>query len=359
MSAERLVFMAGKRALETIRLQGLQPDDVKVVAGAAGGPKWLILGHLDRALFGTWFRERRQSLYLIGSSIGSWRFAAGSCADPVAAIDRMQEVYIHQTYSRRPTPREISETLGSIIPKVLGSKGAHEILSHPFNRLSLLAVRSRHLLASERRLPLALGLAAAVTANLMDRSWLRYFFQQTLFSDPRDRPPFSSIGRNPGAHSVLTTDNLEAALLASGSIPFLMQGVRQIPHAEGVYRDGGVVDYHLDIPFGLNGRGIVLFPHFSRRIIPGWFDKQLSWRRPSADRLADVLLVAPSERFIARLPNRKITDRGDFYRYAGDDRARFACWQQVADAGKWLADDFMETVTSGRLHRRVQPLACR
>ncbi|MDX2452676.1 MAG: patatin-like phospholipase family protein, partial [Desulfosarcina sp.] len=94
MSGERLVFLAGERALETIRSQGLGPDNVKVVAGAAGGPKWLILGHLDRVLFGSWFQGRRQPLHLLGSSIGSWRFAADSCTDPVAAIDRMEDAYI-------------------------------------------------------------------------------------------------------------------------------------------------------------------------------------------------------------------------------------------------------------------------
>lgn len=357
MNGEKLVFLAGRRALETIRSQGLRPDDVKVVAGAAGGPKWLILSHLDRLLFGSWFKNRRNPLHLLGSSIGSWRFAADSCADPIAAIDRMQDAYIHQAYDHKPTPREISEKSRAIIDQALGPTGPDDVLSHPVNRLSLLAVRSRHLLASRHRLPLALGLAAAVSANALMRSWLGLFFQQTLFSDPRSRPPFSSIGRAPGARAPITPDNLKPALLASGSIPYIMDGVQPISHApRGVYRDGGAVDYHLDVPFGLNGAGIVLYPHFSQRIIPGWFDKHLTWRHPSADNMADVLVVAPSESFVARLPNGKITDRSDFYHYAGDDGGRFACWQQVADAGKILADDFMDAVASEQIRHRVQPL---
>ena len=354
---ERLVFLAGSRALESIRNRGLSPDHVKVVAGAAGGPKWLILGHLDRMLFGSWFRERREPLHLLGSSIGSWRFAADSCADPVAAIDRMEDAYIHQTYDRQPTPGEISEKSRSIIAHTLGTDGPGEVLGHPVNRLSLVAVRSRHLLASEGRLPLALGLAAAATVNAVARRSLGWFFEQTLFSDPRTCPPFYQNGPWPGAHSALSPKNLNRALLASGSIPYVMEGVRDIPGAAtGVYRDGGAVDYHLDVPYGVSGTGIVLYPHFSSRIIPGWLDKHLSWRRPSADNMADVLLVAPSAGFVSRLPNGKITDRNDFYRYAGDDNARFSCWQQVADAGSILADDFMEAVRSGSIRNRVQPL---
>jgi hypothetical protein len=353
-----LVFLAGRRALETIRSQGLAPDHVKVVAGAAGGPKWLILAHMDRMLFGSWFRDRREPLHLLGSSIGSWRFAADSCADPVAAIDRMEDAYIHQTYDHEPTPREISAKSRAIIEYTLGADGPGEVLGHPVNRLSLLAVRSRHLSACEQRLPLALSLAAASMLNSLSRRSLRWFFQQTLFSDPRTLPPFWRKCRWPVCGSALSQDNLGQALLASGSIPYVMEGVLNIAGAApGVYRDGGAVDYHLDVPFGVNGRGVVLYPHFSRRIIPGWLDKKFSWRRPSAGNMADVLLVAPSARFVSRLPNGKITDRKDFYRYAGDDKARFSCWQQAADAGRILADDFMEAVTSGSIRHRVQPLA--
>ena len=357
MNTKRLVFLAGRRALERIRDNGLAPDDVQVVAGAAGGPKWLILGHLDRLLFGSWFRDRRQPLYLLGSSIGSWRFAADSCTDPVAAIDRMEDAYIYQVYASRPSPHEISAQSRAIIDHALGPAGPGEILRHGANRLNLVAVHSRHLLARERRLPLALGLAAAVTANLLNRSLLKWFFRQTLFSDPRSRPPFASLGHPPNAHAQLTPDNLKHALLASGSIPYIMSGVRNIPHAaEGVYRDGGARDYHLDVPFGLNGSGIVLYPHFSQRVIPGWFDKHLAWRRPSDENMADVLLIAPSDDFVTRLPNGKITDRSDFYAYAEDDAGRFDCWQRVADAGRLLAEDFIEAVESGDIRRRVAPL---
>jgi len=61
---EKLVFLAGARALEKVRDGGLNSGDVKVVAGAAGGPKWLILGQLDRFLFGEWFQGRIDPLFL-------------------------------------------------------------------------------------------------------------------------------------------------------------------------------------------------------------------------------------------------------------------------------------------------------
>ncbi|MGV8769482.1 patatin-like phospholipase family protein, partial [Pseudomonas aeruginosa] len=61
-------------------------------------------------------------------------------------------------------------------------------------------------------------------------------------------------------------------------------------------RDGGLLDYHLDLPY--EDRGVVLYPHFTDKVIPGWFDKGLPWRRGDAGRLQDVLLLAPSREYL-------------------------------------------------------------
>lgn len=353
---EKLVFLAGERTLQKIKDGGLEPGDVKVVAGAAGGPKWLILGQLDRLLFGQWFQGRKEPLVLIGSSIGSWRFAAASRRDPVAALDHFESAYIHQAYTTRPSPAEVSRKSQDIMDAFLGDTGPSEVLSHPCQRLNLFTVRSRHLLSFDGSLPLALGLIGAIGSNLISRKLLRLFFSQTLFTDRRTPVPFKSIGAGSVSPVGLSRENFKAALLASGSIPYVMAGVRSIPGAPpGTYRDGGAVDYHLDIPFGLDGNGIVLYPHYTNRIIPGWLDKKLSWRKPSPGNMADVLLVAPKPEFVADLPLGKISDRTDFYHFAGDDQGRFEYWKKVSAAGKELAEDFSEALASGNLRSRLRP----
>ena len=70
----------------------------------------------------------------------------------------------------------------------------------------------------------------------------------------------------------------------------VMEGVRDIPGAGPGTCDGGLLDYHLDLPY--SGDGVVLYPHFTDKVIPGWFDKGLPWRRGDAVRLQDVLLLA-------------------------------------------------------------------
>ena len=49
-----LTLKAGRRALARIRERGLQPADVGIVPGAAGGPKALGIQGLDLAIFGEW-----------------------------------------------------------------------------------------------------------------------------------------------------------------------------------------------------------------------------------------------------------------------------------------------------------------
>jgi hypothetical protein len=327
------------------------------MAGAAGGPKWLVLGHLDRYLFGTFFKYRKAPLHLVGSSSGAWRFASASQTDPLAAIQRFEDAYINQTYNDKPTPAEVSAEAGRIVSHLLGKQGAQEILSHPFLRLNVMTAYAKGWTGSERRFKLLAGLLMAILGNFISRRCLGWFFERGLFHDPRDIPPFAGMQGLPMQKIPFTADNLAKGLLASGSIPWIMAGVNAIPGAPpGVYRDGGVVDYHMDIPFLEEQDGIVLYPHYQERVIPGWFDKKITWRKPIAANMENVLLLAPSPAFVASLPDRKIPDRNDFYIYKGRDKERIGKWKQAVETSKYLVDAFVEAVESGSIKQIVQPM---
>jgi Patatin-like phospholipase len=351
-----LTLFAGKKALEIIRDEGLRPERISTVASAAGGPKCLVLNGLDRVLFSRFFRDRQNPLFLVGSSIGAWRFAALAQPDPLAALDRLEKAYIGQRFRRRPSPERVTRESRWVMGNYLPDAAIEKILAHPRFRLTIVTARSRLPAASRRPLPLSLGLGAAAAANLAGRQWLSLFFDRVVFHDPRAVPPFLPRDRF-ATHCVpLNPENFRKALLASGSIPLVMSGVEAIAGAPaGVYRDGGVIDYHLDLPFSPAG-GIVLFPHYTRRIIPGWLDKGLTWRRPKAENLDRVLMLAPSRRFVASLPLGKITDRNDFYYFAGRDHERMDYWRTVVERSRRLAEAFMELVDSGRIRTRVQPM---
>lgn len=351
-----LLFLAGVKALARVREGGLKPESVGILAGAAGGPKWLVLSTLDRFLSPWLFKKRETPLRLVGSSIGAWRFAAYSMNDPVRALDLFEDEYIHQRYDHRPAPAEVTDASYRIFDAFTGKNGASEFLSNPVMRLNVLSVRCRWPLSSDRTLPLALGLSAVAILNLFRRRWIGAFFERTLFHDERDFTHFISADGFPVQSIALSERNLRAALMSSGSIPLVMSRVADIPDAPpGSYRDGGLIDYHLDLPFRSDD-GIVLFPHYLDRIIPGWFDKQIPWRAHTRANFENVLLVCPSRDFVSRLPYGKIPDRDDFFRFYKRDNARIAYWKQVARAGEILRDEFQEAVESGSIGRQIQPM---
>ncbi len=350
-----LVFFAGKSAMQAIRKDGLHPSMVGAMAGAAGGPKWLVLYGLDRFLFGQWFSGRSEPLPLVGSSIGSWRFTAASTADPVSALDRFREAYLEQSYSANPSPQEVTRESLRIFSRFVNDEDISAILSNPVFRLNCLAVRCRFLpLQSDNKPVQVAGLGLSAFFNMFSRASLAVFFQRTLFYHPAGRPwpvSINGFGYRPVS---LDRDNLRQAVLASGSIPVVMSGVRDIPGAPpGVYRDGGLMDYHVNLPFSVDDGKIVLFPHYIDRVIPGWFDKKLPWRKPVAKWLDNVLMVAPSPEFVESLPFSRIPERGDFAFFQGRDSDRIRFWDDVAKRSLELACEFESVTTSGKIAELV------
>ncbi|RMD87916.1 MAG: hypothetical protein D6807_06900 [Alphaproteobacteria bacterium] len=350
-----LIFRAGERAAAIIRREGgLDPNRIRLLIGASGGPKWLALRHLDEAILDCWLAGHTGPLDLVASSIGCWRFACYAQADPLAALTRFEEAYLAYRYEPGQGPREIMADSYTILDALLGAHGADEILTGPM-RLHVMTARGRHLLARERGVGLALGLAGAALANLVDRRGLSLFVERTLFADPRSSAGFARWDGIPCRTVPLTRDNLRAAIMASSSIPVLLPGIADPAGAPpGRYWDGGITDYHFDLPvLEDETEAIALFPHFTDRIVPGWFDKPLRWRhrtRP-ADRL---LMIAPSPDFIARLPHGKIPDRKDFRRFSEDERVAY--WRHALAECARLADEFREVMAKGLLPGRLAPL---
>tara|TARA_R110002049_G_scaffold48383_1_gene139391 strand:- start:491 stop:1111 length:621 start_codon:yes stop_codon:yes gene_type:complete len=198
------------------------------------------------------------------------------------------------------------------------------------------------------------GLGVSALTNLLSRRLLGLSFQRIVF---HGGPLTKSVGELEEFATEfvrLRTSNVRKALLASGSIPLVLEGVRDIPGApDGVYRDGGITDYHFDLPFQ-SGEGLVLYPHFYSHFIPGWFDKSLPWRRPRPEHFHNVLVLAPSRDFVSQLPYGKIPDRKDFETMDFDTRAAY--WQTVLSASAALADEFAEMVRSGEGLDRIKPL---
>ncbi len=355
---EDLVIVAGSKAYEHIRKNGLSPEDIRLVLGASGAAKWLVLYGLDTAIFSTWFRNRKEPLPLWGTSIGAWKFAAAARKDPVRAFDALKHAYIHQYYSGRVTPARVTRESKRIMKAFLDPTRMDEILNHSFLRIAIGTVRCRYLLASRHRGLQVLGIAAGAVLNRISRQFQRLVLERVVFHHSRLDPQTVDFSGFPTRFVPLGSHNFQSALTASGAIPYVMEGVSNIAGApEGMYRDGGILDYHPAATLSSQENGLILYPHFYPWIIPGWFDKTNLARRVTGPVTDRMILVAPSDKFVSRLPFGRIPDRKDFIRFKGNDAARVRAWEKAADMSRGLGDLFLEAAQTGRIQKMVRPLA--
>jgi hypothetical protein len=356
-----LSFHAGPRALARIRAQGLRAADIAVIPAAAGGPKGLIFLALDQYLFGEWLPASPRERTLIGSSIGAWRMAAACQRDPVRAFARLGELYSGQRYtSTRPSQEQIDEVVQGLLAEFVRGH-EDDIVNHPQHRLHLITVRGKRALeAPGHRYAEMRGFAAAALHNFASRERLARLMERVVIGDRRDTAPWlRERFDNFATHfAPLTRANLAAGLLASGTLPMLMKPVRDIADAPpGHYWDGGIIDYNLALPYARIAEpgSIVLYPHFSEHIVPGWLDKAMPWRRaargPNRGWLDKVLIVAPSREFLGRLPRGKLIDRSDFKHYGLNHDARILAWKQAMEEGARLRDEFAAFVAQPDLAR--------
>ena len=363
-----LRIYAGPKALAHLRQHGLAPEHVRVIPAAAGGPKGLILGPLDRFIFGHWLSQSHQPVDLVGASIGAWRMATACLDNPEQAFERLERDYIAQRFDppagQKRTPASlVSERFAQSLQDFYGGR-ISEVLYHPRYRLHVVASRGQHMLARESRWRTPLGYLGAFAANAMHRPALGRWLERVVFSTGVDgvahRLPFSAGGLRT-RQVALDERNFMDAVRASCSIPFVLQAVHDIAGApRGAYWDGGITDYHMHLDYAASGAaseshgGIVLYPHFQKAVVPGWLDKGLRWRHRSSHFLDAMVVLAPDPAWIGQLPRGKLPDRHDFVDYGSDHDARAAAWHAATAASRQLADEFAQWLERPDLSRVEQ-----
>ena len=335
MQSALSVYM-GSEAAKTIGERGWQSAPFSTLIGASGGPKWLILSELDKVLGQALLLKRGEPMTLLGSSIGTWRHACLSINDPGAAISRLQHAYLYQEYScARPSPIEVSEVAEQMLREALGPEGAQQVAAHPTLRNAIVTARAKGVSRGESGWRLGIGMATATLSNAVSRKGLELLFDRVAFCHRE----LSALPFADGFNTQLTAINdlnLIPALKASGAIPFLMQCEPTIPGASGgPFWDGGIIDYHFTLKASQTP-GLVLYPHFRDRLTPGWFDKMLRWRTPERSVIDQLVLMCPSDAFLAQLPHGKIPDRGDFRLMSPSER--IAYWETCVRESARLAE---------------------
>jgi hypothetical protein len=349
---------AGERARRHIEAHGLRPHDIRLVPAAAGGPKGLILNHIDQHLFGQWLAQGGHTVHLVGASIGAWRMATAAMHDPAHAFRQLAEGYIQQNVEpepgrRMPSPQRITAGFTETLHGFFG-QDLQPLLSHPRYRLHVLTSRGRQLLRQGSRHGTALGFTGLALSNVVTRKAVGLFMERTVFSTPGEALPVP-LRDLPTGRVELNAHNFIPAMLASCSIPFMLDAVHDIPGAtRGAHWDGGIVDYHFHWPYADMSEGLVLYPHFQRQVVPGWLDKALKWRHRASPWLNNLVLLAPNPQWIATLPHRKLPDRNDFTKLPYPERVR--AWTQAVAQAEALSHEWQDWLSRGCPVSELKPL---
>ena len=365
--------------MQSIARHGLQPEHICTIPAAAGGPKGLMMGALDRFIFGDWLARSQQPVDLVGASIGAWRMSTACLNQPVDALKRLEHDYIHQHYElapgqKRPSAEFVSELFGKNLQAFYAGR-VPEVLSHPRYRMHIITSRGRHMLGTEHGLRTPLGYLGAFLTNTVHRKSMGAWLERVVFSN--SPLPFGTSDYRT-RQVPLTEANFNQALQASCSIPFVLKAVHNIPGAPpGAYWDGGITDYHLHLNYpaghtnainsgaarahstGATGtndpENIVLYPHFQQSVVPGWLDKSLKWRHHATHHLDTMVLLAPNPEWVKTLPNGKLPDRTDFTHYGNDLAGRVKAWMTATRASEQLVIEFAQWLERPDM-ARVQPI---
>ena len=344
-----LKILAGPKAYQFIRNNGLSASDVSAIFGASGAAKWLTIYGLDKAIFSQWLNESQQPIDLFGTSVGAFKLAAAAQADPAAAMTTLANAYIDQHYKGEITAEQVNIETVRILDSFLTETGVNEILTNPRFNYHCASVRCLGMLASDNISIQKAAMVKAFLLSLIDRRMLKNTFERVIFYSGSSVNHYSGLDGFTSHRIAMSAKNLSAAVLSSGSIPVIMPGIKSISDAPvGVYRDGGLLDYHA-VPSNLadSQRGLVLYPHFYTYLKEGWFDKFTPWRKVKAKQLENVVIIGPSEEFVRSLPGSEIPDRQDFIRFKDNDQERIRRWSIARDRSEELGEEFIQLAHSG------------
>ena len=345
-----LRYRVGPRAHRRLLADGLGPQTLGGLLGPASGPKWLALAGLDRAILQSGWLQRppgRPPVQLLGASAGAWRMLAYATAQPAAALGRLQDGYIGQAFTKEHTAAQISDRYRTLIREVAGER-LDAVLTGSACDLAIVTSRIRGL---RSRAGMTVSLLTAAALHWVTPRGTDWLFERVLF---HSRPRRAKTPRG-GRLVQLDENNLLEAVLASGTVPFYLQTIEDLPGAPaGAYIDGGLTDYHVNAATMPETDGIWLLPHYWRRVVPRWLDKGRQRRDLTAQQAQDVLQLYPSDAFVASLPSGQLPDREDFKTFADRPQIRMQRWREVVARSELLGAELLRDVETGAWRDKLE-----
>ncbi|MEI7589801.1 MAG: hypothetical protein WCJ49_00555 [Deltaproteobacteria bacterium] len=352
---ENVGIVAGKKAYQMIMDGGFSLNSVSTYFAPASGPRFFVATGFDLALIKNNCLGKNKIVWLVGASSGAWRLATWVQPQPDICYQKLINAYAEVKYTKEDTPETLRNSLRTVLDSYLDEEAISFALSHKTLRVAFLVARAKHIMTFDSPFIQKLSLATCFFANAYKQEWLNCFFERMVFYSGFLPPAFCLQHDYKGSFTSLNEANFKTSLLASGAIPLVVPGQRDIYGApKGMYRDGGLLDYNIAQNYAKHDDDIVLFFNHQERIIPTWMDKSLVNRKPVSKHIENVLMVYPTADFLLQLPDGKIPDRNDFVTHIDNNSLRTKKWKVVAELSTIIGEDFLELVASGKIKNRVR-----
>ena len=98
------------------------------------------------------FPRAPQRRTLVGSSIGSWRFASVAAWGAKAGTERLADLYTHLYFHKKMTRKEVSDVCRGMLLDLVQGKET-DLVNHPDYHLTVLSIKAQHIFQSDKALP--------------------------------------------------------------------------------------------------------------------------------------------------------------------------------------------------------------
>jgi hypothetical protein len=296
----------------------------KIFVAPASGPRGMTTMGFDEQFAKKYVSSNhphtQESRWFVGGSTAALRFVAliASVCSGKNYTRRLQEYFTEMTYRKGDRPSVLTPMMKNLIRICCPRKYIPDIIHHPHLHLCIFVVRLRNPIDTPDW-KLKISFIKMFFMNAWSEYWLHQCFDTIIYYTGKQPPSFllnhNHNHLNPIQFEPLTETNIRTVLRATTCIPFVSERITQIGDRSGLFFDGAIGHYHLNLRCNLEQFPVLYLadqpPH--TKIKKTFFDTVLPWRGVSETELKYCLRVHPTEFFKDQVPNRRFPHVSDWF----------------------------------------------
>ena len=329
-----------KSFFDIVPTRGIQTlNTFRIFVAPASGPRCFTTMGFDRQ-----FRKSQidsRSKWFVGGSTAALRFTAliaGLILNKNIS-KHIQHIFTEMTYQHGDSPDTLSPMMEKLIQACAPKSILSEIVHHPYLHLCIFVARLKYTTdISDWRLKLSFG--GMYMTNLVYPQGLDYFYDTCCFYTGNSPPPL--ISKTHICFEPITVENFYDVLQATTCIPFVSKRATQIGKHSGLFFDGAICHYHLNLICNQpEYPTLYLSDQFvDSQLKANVFDSWVPWRGIPEQDLKYCTRIHPTTFFQSQIPENRFPTVSDWFDtcYVQNPKRRKRSWLKAYKLSikKWL-----------------------